>query len=182
MPDLLRDGREATFPLPHTRRRPRDDAISRCAPQPLPSLLLRPGSPALDLIPPRAPQGRAGKTLGVGQDVDLDDLPARDREPEDRGRPSTRRRNDSRRSVHECRSGERAKPPREGERLLGHGRRAPDHPRCARGHGADVGSEHHVGVERREQGVEVTAAGGGQEGVDAGSLAGEIRRGPGRHP
>ena len=46
--------------------------------------------------------------------------------------------------------------------------------RRARGAGRAVGSQHDVRVEHREQRVEVAAAGGGEEGVDDVSLAGEI--------
>jgi hypothetical protein len=48
--------------------------------------------------------------------------------------------------------------PREGERLLGHGRRTADLPWGARRHGGAVGSEHDVWIEHREQRSEVTDA------------------------
>ena len=47
---------------------------------------------------------------GVGEDVDLDDLPPPDREAHDRKRPSTRSHDDSHLSVHERRSYERGEP------------------------------------------------------------------------
>jgi hypothetical protein len=56
----------------------------------------------------------------------------------------------------------------------GHGRRAADLRRRARGHGCAVGAQHDVRVEHREQRGEVAGAGGGEEGVDHCSLAGEI--------
>jgi hypothetical protein len=67
--------------------------------------------------------------------------------------------------VHERRLCEPGKP-REAERLLGHGRRTPDLPRLARAQGTAVGSEDDIGVEHRNERLEVTAARGGEEGVD----------------
>src|SRR5215217_167005 len=73
-------------------------------------------------------QVELAEARGVGEDIDLDDLPPPDREAHDRKRPSTRSHDDSRGSVHERRSYERGEP-REGERLLGHRPHAADLPR-----------------------------------------------------
>ena len=57
-------------------------------------------------------------------------------------------------------------------------------PGARRPNGDRVGAQHHVAVEKRHQGVEVTVPGGSQEGVDQLALTGEIfggsRRDPGR--
>lgn len=45
---------------------------------------------------------------------------------------------------------------------------------CARLHGCGVGSKHGVRVQQCQEGVEVTAACGGEEGVDDVSLPGQI--------
>ncbi len=60
-----------------------------------------------------------------------------------------------------------------------------DLPGRSRRHGTAVGSEHDVRVEHREQLLEVTAARGGEEGIDDRSLLAEIRignRGRSLHP
>src|SRR6266516_2081365 len=67
--------------------------------------------------------------------------------------------------------------PLEGERLAGHGGRVVELGQAARGHGAAVGAEDHVGVEDGDQGVEVAASGGGQERSDDLALAGQVRIG-----
>src|SRR5216683_343784 len=105
------------------------------------------------------------EAYGVGDHVDLDDLPAREREAERPEQPSARSQDDSHRPVHERRSCEPGTP-REVYRLLGPGPRTADLPRCARSHGSLVGSDHDVRVEDREKPVEVTAAQGSEEGVD----------------
>src|SRR5687767_12110327 len=102
---------------------------------------------------------KLAEARGVGEYVDCDDLPAPDREAYDRKRSSTPSHDDSCGSVHERRLCEPAKP-REGEPLLGHGRRTADLPRCARRHGTAVDSEHDVWVEHREKRLEVTVARG----------------------
>ena len=58
--------------------------------------------------------------------------------------------------------------------ITNHGRSAADHPRCPRGHGADVGAEHDVRVKYRDQCLEVPVAGGRQEGAHHLFLASEI--------
>ena len=78
---------------------------------------------------------------------------------------------DSHGSVHERRS---CGPGTPLSRPLGHGRRTADLPRCSCRDGTAVCSEHDVRVEHRQQRGEVTAARGGEEGVDDFSLAGEI--------
>jgi hypothetical protein len=115
-------------------------------------------------------QVELAEALVVGDQVNFDDLAARDREAEYAPRPPARSPHESHGSVHErrlCGPG----TPREG---VGHGRRTADLTRCARMHGRAVGSEHDVWVEHREKRVEVTAARGSKEGVDNFSLAGDI--------
>ena len=46
--------------------------------------------------------------------------------------------------------------------------------RCTRGHGGGIGAEYDVGVKDGEEGFEVTATGGGEEGVHNFSLTVEI--------
>jgi len=46
-------------------------------------------------------------------------------------------------------------------------------PRCCRGSSAGVGAEHYIGVEQREESLEVTFTRGGEEGVDDFSLTAE---------
>ena len=121
------------------------------------------------------------EAVGVGEDVDGDDLPAGDREAHDRHRLSMRCGDDSGDSVHHPRL-RAVGDPGEGERLPGHGRRAVDLRQSACGHGAAVGAEHHVGGEDGEERGEVTAARGGQEGVDDLALAGQIGIGTGAAP
>src|SRR5829696_4139856 len=55
-------------------------------------------------------QVELAEALGVGEDVDLDDLPPPDREAHDRKRPSTRSHDDSYGSVHERQSYEWGEP------------------------------------------------------------------------
>ncbi len=121
----------------------------------------------------RGRQVELAKTLRVGDRADCDDLPARDRETHDRKRPPTWSHDDSRASVHERRSYERREP-RKGERLAGHGGRTANHHRGRRTQDTAVGSQHDIGVEHRDKRVEVTVAGGGEEGVDHFSLAGPL--------
>ena len=102
-------------------------------------------------------QVELAKARGVGDHVDLDDLPVREREPEDPKQPSSWSHDGSDRPVHERRSCESGTP-REGERLLGPDPRTTDLSRCTRTHGSVVGSDHDVRVEQREQRVEVTRA------------------------
>ncbi len=103
---------------------------------------------------------------GVGDQVDGDDHPARDREAEDDTRLFARSPHGSGGPVHECRLC-RASMPRQG---VGHGRRAADLARCTQMHGRGVGAEHDIWVEQRDQRVEITAARGREEGVDNVSL------------
>jgi hypothetical protein len=87
---------------------------------------------------------------------------------------------DSRGSVHEHRSCE-PDTPGEGECLLGHSSR----PAYLARHSTAVCSEHNLGVEHREQRVEVNVARGSKEGIDGFSLANEIsvgNRGSPSHP
>ena len=65
---------------------------------------------------------------------------------------------------------------REGERLAGDRRRAADVARRRRGQRADVGAEHDVRVEQREQRLEVAAARGREECVDDRALRVADRR------
>ena len=72
----------------------------------------------------------------------------------------------------------------ERERLAGHGGGSPDQRRRRRA-AAAVGAQHDLGVEHGHERVEVTAAGGGEEGVDHLALAGQVGVGRGRgalHP
>jgi hypothetical protein len=111
------------------------------------------------------------EALGVGNHVDLDDLPAAGGEAENHKEPSTRSDGDSHGSVDERRSCGPGTPLGRHPR---HGRRTTDLPRLARRHGCVVGSEHDFRVEHRDERVEVAAARGSEEGVDDFSLAGEI--------
>ncbi len=54
------------------------------------------------------------------------------------------------------------------------GGRPADLLRRAHLHGGGVGDEHHVGVEQRDQGVELTVARRGEEGIDDLSLTGGV--------
>src|SRR5262249_41600676 len=110
-------------------------------------------------------QVKLAEALGADEDIDLGYLPVPDREAHDRERPSTPRHNGSGGPVHQRRPHEREQPP-ESERLLGHRPCATDLPRYTRGHDTPVSSDHDVGVEQREERVEVTVAGGGEEGAD----------------
>jgi len=106
----------------------------------------------------------------VGEDVDLDDPPAGDREAHDRNRPAAGGHDESGGAVDERRLGEPG-PSREGIRLPGHGLRAAEPHRYA---GTGVGAQDDVRVEQREECVEVAVARGGEEGVDDRALAGRI--------
>ena len=70
------------------------------------------------------------EAFGVGDYVDLDDLPASDRKTECTKQPSTRSHDDSHRSVYERQSCE-ARAARVGERSLGPSPRTADLPRYA---------------------------------------------------
>jgi hypothetical protein len=83
-------------------------------------------------------------------------------------------------SVDERRSGEGGEL-REGERPPGHGSRAANDRRRTGRHRA-VGAQHHLRVEQREQRVEVTLAGGGQERIGHGPLTAEVGVGNGGSP
>src|SRR5215216_2137572 len=111
------------------------------------------------------------EALGVSEYVDLDDLPAPDRETHHREWSSTRGRDESSGPVDERWLREGGKL-REGECLPGHGARATDHPRRARG--SAVCSEHDFRIEHRQERVEVTIPRSGEEGVDDLPLAAEI--------
>src|SRR5829696_470094 len=113
------------------------------------------------------------QALGVGEDVDLDDLAARDREAHYRKRPSTLKHDGSCGSVNARRSYEGGEP-REDERLLSHVLRTAHLPRCARRYATAVGSEHDVRVEHRDERFKVPVSCGSEEGVYDFSLAGEI--------
>lgn len=106
----------------------------------------------------------------VGEYIYLDDFPTYDREAEDRKRLSPGGRDNAHGSVDERRSSELGKPP-EGECLVGHGPRAADFPGCARGTSATIGAEHDVGVEHRDERIEVSVAGGSEERAHHLSLA-----------
>lgn len=109
---------------------------------------------AASLVSFRDLQVELAQALVIGEQVDGDDLPARDREAEHDSRASARSPDGSGQAVDErrlCGLG----APREG---LGHGRRTADLLRRARLLGGAVGSEHDVRVEQREQRVEVAAA------------------------
>jgi len=68
---------------------------------------------------------------------------------------------------------------REPERLAGDRRRAAHYGGRGRSHGAVIGPQHHVGVEQRDERVEVAATRGAEEGVDDDALTREIGiRGP----
>src|SRR5215207_7628051 len=94
---------------------------------------------------------------GVGDRVDLDDLPIPDREAEYHKEPSTRSHDDSRGSVDERRScgpgSPLSRPPGRGWRTMYLPRC-----RCAHSHGTAVCSEHDVRVEHRDKRVEVSAS------------------------
>ena len=99
-------------------------------------------------------QFELAKALGVGDHVDLDDLPACDREAECPKQPSTRSHDNSHRPVHKRRSCEPGMA-RKGDRPLGPGPRTADLSRCAR---RAVGSNHDVRIEHSDERVEVTTA------------------------
>src|SRR5829696_5118225 len=86
------------------------------------------------------------EAVRVGEHVDLDDLPARDREAHDGYRPSVPSRHEPRGPVHERRPRKRGQP-REGKRPPGNRPRATDQARRPRG--PVVGPEHDVLVEHR---------------------------------
>src|SRR5262249_28793751 len=119
-----------------------------------------------------ARQVELAKALGVGEDVDLDDLPVPDREAHDRNWPATWRYDNAGGPVHQCRPHERGEP-REGERLLGDGPSAADHRWDAHRHDPEVGLEHHIWVENRHEHSEVAIARGSEERVNDCSLAGQ---------
>src|SRR6059058_6095402 len=116
-------------------------------------------------------QVNLAEARGVGDHVDLDDLPTREREVEYPKQPSTRSHDDSYSTVHERRSCEMGKP-RVGEGLLGARPRSADFPRSLRRRGGAVGTDHDVRVEHSDERVEVTTAQCSEEGVDNFSLAG----------
>lgn len=67
-----------------------------------------------------------------------------------------------------------SRPPR---KSTSHGRRTADLARCSYLNGSFVGPEHDLGIEQRNQRVEVTFARGSQEGSDHLALAGGIGAG-----
>jgi hypothetical protein len=94
------------------------------------------------------------EAIGVGEHVDLDDLPAFDGEAHDRNRPSTPNHDYSCGPVHERRLGEGGNP-REGTCTISHTPRTADFPRQARTQETAVRSQHDVRVEGRQQRAEV---------------------------
>jgi hypothetical protein len=121
-------------------------------------------------------QVEPAEPCGVGEHVDFDDLPARDREAHHRNQPSPWSHDDARGTVHQCRLREPGKP-REaasGERLLAHGPRTADQPPGAHSHGTGIGADHDIWVEHRQQRGEVTVARGSEEGVNDFPLVAQV--------
>jgi uncharacterized protein YbjT (DUF2867 family) len=110
-------------------------------------------------------------TVGVGDRIDLDDLALGDGETHHGKGPSTHGDDHSRCSVHQrwVHPGSRH---RAYECLPGDGRCAADHIRSCGAPGAKVGSQHHVGIEQGEEGVEIAAT--REESVDHRSLTSEV--------
>ena len=111
------------------------------------------------------------ETRGVGDHLDLGDLPVGERDAERPKQPSTRGQDGAHRTVDERRPCE-LRAPRKGDRLPGPDPRTVDLARCARRHG--VGTNHDVRIEHRDERVEVTGARGCEERVDDLSLTGEL--------
>ena len=65
----------------------------------------------------------------------------------------------------------RPREPREHQRLLGRRSRTASDPRCAR---ASIRSDYNIWIEHRDEGIEVAAAHGGEEGVNNFSLPIEV--------
>ena len=105
--------------------------------------------------------------------VDLDDLALGDGESHHRERPSADGDDHPGRPVDQGGSHD-ARPGWQTAGLAGDGRRATDHHRGGGAPGAEVGSQHDVGIEQRDEGVEVAPARGREEGVDHLSLTSEI--------
>jgi len=134
---------------------------------------------SLDLATPR-PGARSSavedrqietaKTVGVGNEVDFDDLPACNGEFEDDTRLSAHGPHSSCSAIDQ-RQFRRPGASREG---FGHGGSAADLRRCARLHGCGVGPENGVRIQQCGERVEVAVARGGQEGGDDFSPAGGI--------
>src|SRR5215207_6190050 len=118
-------------------------------------------------------QVESAETPGVGEDVDCADLSIPDREAPDRERLLVAGRDGPCGAVDERRSHEQAEP-QEGERLLGHGARTANLPRCARANGTPVASHHDVRIKHLEQRLEVAVARGSEEGVDDFALSVEV--------
>src|SRR5215211_3751066 len=136
---------------------------------PDPPKLTRAGKVAWSVVEDR--QIKLAESLGVSYRVDLDDLPATDREYENHQEPSPWSDDDAHGSIDErwlCGPGTAHPCP------PGHGHRAADFSRCTRGASSTVAVQYHVRVDHREKGVEVPAARGRKKGVDDFSLPGEI--------
>ena len=117
--------------------------------------------------------GDPADPFGVGDRVDLDDLAVDDGEPHDGEGLSTQGDDHAGCSVHQ-RGVQAGSRERAHDCLPGNGRRTMDHLRGGRVPGAKVGSQHDVGVEQGEEGVEVAPACRQEEGVDHLALTSEV--------
>jgi hypothetical protein len=118
-------------------------------------------------------QVERAETQGVGDHVDLGDLPTGDREAEHSKQPPTRGPDESHRPVDERQLHESGNL-RECECPCGPVPRPTDLPRRTRTRQSFVYSHHDIWVEYREKAFEVTAAQGSEEGVDHISLLGKV--------
>jgi hypothetical protein len=126
-------------------------------------------------------RGEPGPAVWVGDRVELDDLALGDGEGDHGVGPPVHPQDGAGRTVDQGRvhlgGGAGAL-----ERLAGDGGCSTGHGGPARAARAEVGTDHHLGVEHGHQGVEVARAAGGEEGVPHGSLPGQITSGEGSRP
>jgi hypothetical protein len=111
------------------------------------------------------------EALGVGDCFDFDDLSVCDGEAKHHEEASAWGYDDSDFAIYESRLGCACTA---FDSTIGYGCCAADLGRYAPGHGGGIGAEYDVGVKDCEKGLEVTATGGGEEGIDDLSLAGEV--------
>jgi hypothetical protein len=118
-------------------------------------------------------RGEPGPAVWVGDRVELDDLALGDGEGDHGVGPPVHPQDGTGRTVDQGRvhlgGGAGAL-----DRLAGDGGCSTGHGGPARAARAEVGTDHHLGVEHGHQGVEVARAAGGEEGVHHGSLPGQI--------
>src|SRR5205085_2341414 len=125
--------------------------------------------------PDPAPLGQRGQLVGVGDEVDLDDAVAGDREAEDGDRPVARDDDQAGGSVHDGGAREAREPRRASQDLLGDGGCAGDDRRHVPGAPATVGPEDDVRVEHGDERFEVSAPRRGEERVDDPPLPPDVR-------